>query len=131
PFDTVKTFITRTLTQQHQQGYYQDKLKEARQRIGVTADSSAIKPYLSARKTARELFQDAQQAGSAESRIDGYRKVVESFPDADIAPQAQFMMGFIDSEELKNFDEAEKAFRKLLATYPRSELAASAQWMVD
>jgi peptidyl-prolyl cis-trans isomerase C len=131
PFDTVHSFITRTLTQQRQGTYYQEKLKEARERIGVTPDSSVIKNYLSAKKTARELFQDAQQAGSVEARIAGYRKVVESYPDADIAPQAQFMIGFIQSEELKNFDEADKAFRQLLRTYPHSELAASAQWMVD
>ena len=40
------------------------------------------------------------------------------------------MIGFIYSEELKNYDEAEKAFRRLLASYPNSELAASARWMV-
>jgi peptidyl-prolyl cis-trans isomerase C len=131
PFETVHTFITRTLTQQRQGTFYQDRLKQARERIGVAPDSSVIKNFLSAKKTARELFQDAQQAGSADSRIAGYRKVVESYPDADIAPQAQFMIGFIQSEELKNFDDAEKSFRKLLATYPHSELAASAQWMVD
>ena len=57
--------------------------------------------------------------------------MVESYPDADIAPQALFMVGFVYSEELKNYDEAEKAFRELLAKYPKSELTASAQWMVD
>jgi len=127
----VQSFITRTLTQQHQGTFYQEQLQKVRARIGVTPDSAAIKGFLSAKKTARELFQDAQQAGSAEARIDGYRKVVQNYPDADIAPQAQFMVGFINSEELKNYDEAEKAFRQLLAQYPRSELAASAQWMVD
>jgi len=41
------------------------------------------------------------------------------------------MVGFIYSEEVKNYDEAEKAFRQLLKRYPDSELAASAQWMVE
>ncbi len=131
PFETVKAFITRTLAQQRQNAFYQDQLKKARERIGVSPDSGAIKGFLSSKKTARELFQDAQQAGTADSRIEGYRKVVQNFPDADIAPQAQFMVGFVNSEELKNYDEAEKAFRELLAKYPRSELAASARWMID
>ena len=56
---------------------------------------------------------------------------MREFPAADIAPQAQFMVGFIQSEELKDFDGAEKAFRELLAKYPKSELAASAQWMIE
>ena len=41
------------------------------------------------------------------------------------------MVGFIYSEELKKYDEAEKAFRQLLSRYPKAELAASAQWMID
>lgn len=131
PFDSVHAFITRTLTQQRQGSYYQEQLEKARTRIGVSPDSTVIKGFLSSKKTARELFQDAQQAGTADARIDGYRKVVENYPEADIAPQAQFMVGFINSEELKKYDEAEKAFRELLAKYPKSELAASAQWMVD
>jgi len=131
PFDSVHTFITRTLTTQRQGAYYQEQIQKARARIGVSTDSTTIKDFLSARKTARELFQDAQQAGSPESRIDGYRKVVSEYPDSDIAPQAQFMVGFINSEELKKYDDAEKAFRELLARYPKSELATSAQWMVD
>jgi len=127
----VRTFVSRTLTQQRQSTFYQELLQGARTRVGVTPDSAAIKSYTSSRRTARELFQDAQQAGAPQQRIDGYRKVVEQYPDADIAPQAQFMIGFVLSEELKNYDDAEKAFRQLLAKYPKSELTASAQWMVD
>ena len=41
------------------------------------------------------------------------------------------MVGFVNSEELKDYDEAEKAFRELLARYPKSELADSAKWMVE
>jgi TolA-binding protein len=131
PFDQVRTFVSRSLTQQRQSTYYQELLQKARERVGVTPDSAAIKGFTSARKSARELFQDAQQAGAPQMRIDAYRKVVEQYPDADISPQAQFMIGFVLSEELKKYDDAEKAFRELLAKYPKSELTASAQWMVD
>jgi peptidyl-prolyl cis-trans isomerase C len=130
-FDQVHSFITRTLTQQRQSGYYNDLLGKAKSRIGVSPDSAAIKNFLSTRKTAREMFQDAQQAGAPQLRIDAYRKVVADYPDADISPQALFMVGFVYSEELKNFDEAEKAFKELLVKYPKSELTASASWMVD
>ncbi len=130
-FDQVRSFVTRTISQQRQSTFYQDLLGKARARVGVTPDSAAIKGFLSATKTAREMFQDAQTAGAPQLKIDGYRKVVELYPDADIAPQAQFMVGFVNSEELKNFEEAEKAFKELLVKYPKSELAASAQWMID
>ena len=130
-FEQVRTFVMRQIGQQRQQGFYQDVLAKTRARIGVKPDSAVIKGYLSSKKTAREMFQDAQQAGTPQERIDAYRRVVALYPDADIAPQAQFMVGFIFSEELKNYDDAEKAFRELLAKHSKSELAASAQWMVD
>lgn len=130
-FDQVKSFIARQLGQQRQQSFYQEALARTRARIGVTPDSAVIRSYVSARKNARDMFQDAQNAGGAEQRIAAYRGVVEAWPDADVTPQALFMVGFIQSEELQQHDEAEKAFRELLRRYPKSELTASAQWMIE
>jgi hypothetical protein len=48
-----------------------------------------------------------------------------------VSAQAQFMVGFIYSEELKDYTAAEETFRELLKKYPKSELAASAQWMLE
>ena len=50
---------------------------------------------------------------------------------AEAYRQAQFMVGFIYSEEKKDYDQAEAAFRALLAKYPNSELAVSANWMLE
>lgn len=129
--DQVRSFISRQLGQQNQQKHYQEALAKTRSRIGVTPDSAVIRSYVSAKKTAREMFQEAQNAGAPEQRIAAYRGVVEAWPDADVTPQALFMVGFIQSEELQQHDEAEKAFRELLRRYPKSELTASAQWMID
>ena len=131
PLDQVRSFIVRQISQQRTQTFYQDRLARAKGKLNVKTDSTAIKNWMSARKSARELFQDAQNAGGPQARIDAYRKVVKEYPAADISPQAQFMVGFIQSEELKDYDNAEKAFRELLAQYPKSELAASATWMID
>lgn len=131
PFEQVRTFILRQLTQQKQQGFYQSELARVRARIGVRTDSTALHSFLNTRKSARELFTEAQGAGGPEQRILAYRKVAESWPEDALAPQAAFMVGFIYSEELKDYDRAEVAFRELLARYPKSELAASARWMVD
>jgi hypothetical protein len=48
-----------------------------------------------------------------------------------VSPQAAFMVGFIQSEELKDYDAATKSFQTLLSRYPKSELAVSARWMLD
>ncbi len=130
-FEQVRSFITRQLQQERTQRYYQDQVEAVKQRHRVVSDSSAVDRWLSARKSARELFQEAQAIADAPSRIDAYRRIVDEYPEADVTPQALFMVGFIQSEELRDFDAAERVFRELLQKYPSSELATSAQWMVE
>ena len=131
PFDQVKPLISRQLGSTRQQDFYKAELDSARRQQGVVADSSAIKRFLSARRTAREMFNDAQALGPADQRIAAYRKLLDDYPDSEVSAQAQFMIGFINSEELKSYDEAEKAFRALITHFPKAELAPSAQWMID
>lgn len=130
-FDQVRSAIARQLGSKRSQDFYVSRLAEAKSEVGVRADSGAIHAYLSKKKTAREAFNEAQSAGAPAARIDAYRKVVEEYPDSDVSPQAAFMVGFIQSEELKDYDAATKSFHNLLSRYPKSELAASARWMLD
>lgn len=129
-FELARPAILRQLSSQHSQTFYQEQLEKARKDLGVKPDSAAIRDFISQRKTPRELFQEAQALGPAESRIRAYRHLLEQYPDADVSPQAQFMIGFIQSEELKKYDDAEKSFRALLDRFPKSELAPSARWMI-
>src|SRR5262249_4465875 len=86
---------------------------------------------LSERKSEADLFKTAQETSAPGDRIAAYRKVLDEYPNGEKAAQSQFMIGFIESEELKNYPEAEQSFRALLQRYPKSQLAASAQWMID
>jgi parvulin-like peptidyl-prolyl isomerase len=131
PFDQMRGMIVRQLSSQRSQDYYRQQLESARKALGVSADSDAIKKFVSQKKEAKELFKEAQEKGPAAERIAAYEKLLAVYPESEVSPQAQFMIGFIYSEELKNYDEAEKAFRKVLKNYPQSELAASAKWMVE
>jgi peptidyl-prolyl cis-trans isomerase C len=131
PFEQVRPIIMRQLSSQRAADYYKSQLDRARHDVGVTPDSTVIKSFLSTRRSARDLFKEAQEAGPPAERLAKYQALLEEYPDADVSPQAQFMVGFIYSEELKKYDQAETAFKQLLARYPKSELAPSAQWMVD
>jgi peptidyl-prolyl cis-trans isomerase C len=131
PFDQVRGGIIRQMSQKSSQDYYNEKYAEAKAALGYRADSAAIQKYVMKKKSARDLFNDAQSAGGAQERIDAYTKVVQEYPDSEVSPQAQFMIGFIQSEELKDYAAAERTFKSLLQKYPKSELAASAKWMVD
>jgi peptidyl-prolyl cis-trans isomerase C len=130
-FDQVRSMILRQLSSTASSEYYQARLAEARAAVGVKADSTMIEGFVHEKKSARDLFKEAQEAGPAAARIERYRRLLSEYPDADVSPQAQFMIGFIQSEELKDYDAAEQAFRTLLERYPSSELAASAKWMID
>ncbi|HYM82167.1 MAG TPA: peptidyl-prolyl cis-trans isomerase [Candidatus Limnocylindria bacterium] len=130
-FDQMRSAILRQLATQRSQDFYQEQLQKARKELGVRPDSAAIKSFVSQRKTAREMFNEAQAAGPPSTRIEAYRSLLRDYPTSEVGPQAQFMIGFIHSEELKDYDGAETAFRALLAQYPKSELASSAQWMID
>jgi len=131
PFESMKPMILRQLGSQRGQDFYRQLLDQARRKLGVTPDSAAVKQFVSQKRTAREMFKAAQELGPPTDRLAAYRALLDAYPDSDVSPQAQFMMGFIHSEELKDYDGAEKAFRELLQRYPGSELAGSAQWMVD
>lgn len=131
PFAQVRQAILRQLGSQRSQDFYRAQLESARASLGVRSDSSAIEDYLTTRKTAREMFNEAQTAGTPEQRIEAYRKMLADYPESDVSPQAQFMIGFIYSEELKRYEDAELAFHELLRRYPKAELAPSARWMLD
>ena len=131
PFEQMRSMIVRQLGSQRSQEFYKSQLDEARRGLGVKADSGAIESFVSQKRSARDLFREAQEAGLAAKRVELYRKLLEEYPDSEVSPQAQFMVGFIYSEEIKDYDQAEKAFQTLLQRYPDSELAASARWMVE
>jgi tetratricopeptide (TPR) repeat protein len=131
PFEQVKALIVRQLGQSRTQDYYRARLAEEKVTLGLSVDSSAVRDFVSQKKTAQQLFREGQEAGNPAARIAAYRRLLQEYPDSDISPQAQFMIGFVYSEELKNFDEAESAFRELLRRYPKSELAESARWMLE
>jgi peptidyl-prolyl cis-trans isomerase C len=131
PLEAVRNTIVQQLAQETNQAFYQSKLAEAKAALKVTTDEAAIDSMVNARKSAVDLFREAGEQPGPDERIRAYRRVVELYPDNEYAPQALFMVGFVESEEKKDYDRAEAAFKELVAKYPASELATSAQWMLE
>lgn len=131
PVEEVKATISRQLAQEGQQAFYQESLAAAKAELKVTTNDAAIDSLVNAQKSAIDLFREAGEQPGPEDRIRGYRRVVELYPQDAYAPQALFMVGFVESEEKRDYDQADVAFRELIARYPNSELATSAQWMID
>jgi TolA-binding protein len=59
-----------------------------------------------------------------------YRRVSYLYPQSQNEYKAQFMVGFIQSEHLKNDSAAVKTFTTMLAKYPKSDLSDDADWMI-
>jgi peptidyl-prolyl cis-trans isomerase C len=131
PLENVRPRILSTLTRSAQEDFYKGQLDSMKTAEGYRANQAVVDSFLHGRKSSAELFRDAQDALTADDRIAAYEQVVAQYPQSEQAPQAEFMVGFVYSEEKKDYDKAEAAFKKLLADYPKSELTNSAQWMLD
>lgn len=85
-------------------------------------------------KTPEELFSLAQQAENDENfekAIDFYSILLKKYPNNEHNYKAQFMIGFILSEELNEYDKAREAMQKVVDNYPDCDLADDARWMLD
>jgi outer membrane protein assembly factor BamD (BamD/ComL family) len=85
-------------------------------------------------KSPEELFNLAQQAendGDFEKAIDFYTMLLRKYPHNEHNYKAQFMIGFIYSEELKDHEKAKLAMQKVVDNYPDCDLADDARWMLE
>jgi len=84
-----------------------------------------------------QLFSDArklQEEGKYAEAVTGYEKLIQVHPKGKYAPQAQFMIGFICANELKDLAKAEKAYKAFLEKYAAksdSGMVASARWELE
>ncbi|UCF79373.1 MAG: peptidyl-prolyl cis-trans isomerase, partial [Candidatus Eiseniibacteriota bacterium] len=95
----------------------------------IAPDAGTLPPDVAS--TPEELFQAAMDSNDSRQRIAIYEELVKKFPESKYASQAQFMIGFIYSEELSDYENAEAAFRTVVEKYPESELIDSARWMIE
>ncbi|MFH1570621.1 MAG: tetratricopeptide repeat protein [Gemmatimonadota bacterium] len=68
-----------------------------------------------------------QQRGDMAGAIAHYERLLRDYPDSDAADEAQFMIGFICEEHLRDFERARQAYQRVIDRYPDSELAANAR----
>ena len=131
PLESVRQRIQADLSRQLGESYYRTTFEGLKGETNFRWNGAAVDSFLIGRRTAAELFRQAQDAPTSDERIAAYLHVVETYPESEFAPQALFMAGFIYSEEKKDYDSAEAAFRRLLELFPKSELGVSANWMLQ
>ena len=127
PLDEVRGRIVESLMPAEARQYYLQVLEELKAELKATVNEQAFRKQP---RSEEELFTLAQDTEDPYRRLGYYSELVLQFPDGEHAAEAQFMIGFIQAEEIGDFDAAGKALRRMLDTYPDSELCESAEWML-
>jgi len=127
PFDEVKSEIVQALTP--------DVRARVRDEIMADLMSKYNVEYLddseAGQGSPEELFKLASEEPNARKKIEYYRQFVRDYPDNERMYEAMFMIGFTLAEDLKSYDEAQKAFEDFLEKNPESDLSDDARWMLE
>ncbi len=65
-----------------------------------------------------------------QNALSEYRRISYLYPKSSNEYKAQFMVGFIQAEHMKDDSAAVRTFRKMLAKHPESDLSDDADWMI-
>lgn len=87
----------------------------------------------SSKLTEEQYYEKAKEAYSKEQynqAIDYFKKILEYYPDGKRAAESLFMLGFINANDLKKYDEAKKYYQEFVDKYPNHELADDAQYEI-
>jgi hypothetical protein len=82
------------------------------------------------RRSAEALYRVAAETRDPHAKVDFYGKVVDMYPDHDLADESLFMQGFVYSEEFGDVASAAMCFRRLRREYVDSEYLDEADWML-
>ena len=75
-----------------------------------------------------EKAKEAYSKHQINQALDYYKKLLAEYPDGHRAPESLFMLGFINANDLKKYDEARKYYTEFIKKYPKHELADDAQY---
>jgi len=137
PFGSVRQKIEEGLTASRVQKLRSEIFEELKKKFpiqyfiedsSISSSKSVAPPPVA--NTPEELFQAATDSKDSRQRISIYEQLLQKFPESKYAAQAQFMIGFVYSEELKDYAKAEEAFKLVTENYKDSELVDSAKWML-
>jgi outer membrane protein assembly factor BamD (BamD/ComL family) len=89
------------------------------------------KKYPDGEKLLYDQAQSLSEKGDFVSAVKIYEEILKLFPQSPNSYKAQFSMGFVYSENLKNYAKAKEAYEKVLEKYPHCDLADDAQFMLQ
>jgi hypothetical protein len=128
--DVKETVTQKVQTRKHNE-LYGALLERLRSEYGVKLYEENFDKYALTLMTDDDLWSAAQVEKDSARKATFYQEIARRSPNGPRAPQAQFLAGFVQADENKNFPAAREAFEKFLKNYPDHELAQSARWMIE
>ena len=75
-------------------------------------------------KTAKTSYSN----GEIEIAIQNFKGIVDNYPEGERHAEGLFMLGFINANDIKDFDGAKKYYSSLVEKYPEHDLADDANY---
>ncbi|MGD9487974.1 MAG: outer membrane protein assembly factor BamD [Calditrichaceae bacterium] len=94
---------------------------------GMIFSCSSIKSEEEYYKSATDAYAKEDFSGAAEN----FKKLVENYPTGKKYGESLFMLGFINANNLENFEEAGKYYSEFIKKFPEHDLADDAQYELD
>ncbi|MEM1216071.1 MAG: hypothetical protein AAGJ82_10320, partial [Bacteroidota bacterium] len=111
-----------------------NRILPARAQQYVTLADAYGKAHPDAPESPEQLYKAAEIArsiGAYQRSLNLYSTIENYFPKYEKAPKALFMQAFIQTEDLKNEDEARRLYELFLEKYPEDDFVDDAQMMLD
>jgi hypothetical protein len=129
--ETLRAQIVRRLKKESSAAGVSDVQADLWKRFNVQVFDARVKEYIGYPVTPEQYVRHIQEATAPGDKIELCRQMVSQFPENKYAPWAHFMLGFVLSEELHSYADAESSFRTILQRHPDSDWAAAARWMIE
>ena len=136
PFEKVRETIQRNYANSFADKVRKNKVAALREKYGTEIVGNPFSPAVredEEKRPAEKLFELAQATSDPQKRIKYYNEIVNNHTDDPYACEARFMIGFVYSEEMHDFDRAREAFQKVI-DHPEGceeELMNNARWMLE
>jgi len=81
-----------------------------------------------------EYYQKATTAYSAKdvkAAVDNFEKLIANYPKGENYSRALFMLGYINANDLKKYDDAKKYYNEFIQKFPNDSLAKAARYEIE
>lgn len=128
PLEEVRDRIIQKLKPLLAKDKYEQHLLDLEEKYGVRKFGEFQETDV---RTAEQLYRLAAESRNQHAKLYYYEILVKQYPRHERADDAQFMVGFINSEEFGDIPAASAAFRRLIREWPDSEYVDECEWMLE